>query len=157
MRILKTYPLALIVAAIIFSSCDTSTAASTEKKVEPLVKAVSTEKPVFNIPELIGENIEGLKEKLGRPSIENKASKIQAANNVSDDYTFLKEGYELYVTVDPDTKLAVDFYLSKGDSDVKDWKELMVAGNLSENAKKYKIEPVEIKSKPGTYTGIIIK
>jgi len=113
---------------------------------------------VFNIPSLIGKDINQIINILGTPSDNTEPTKLQLEMGTDTwDKTWKKESYSLLVTYNTKTKKIIDFFLNQEKND-QNIQEIMLAGNLSKNNTNYEITLVESRNKslPG-YTGIIIK
>ena len=106
----------------------------------------------FNIPSLLGKNIDEVRLVLGIPLDKDLAEPTaeQLKLGVDEwDNSFKKDDRELLVTFNPSTRKIVDFFLS-GDNKV----ELIEEGNLKEDDSSYTIEQVKQLKNPSAITGI---
>lgn len=108
---------------------------------------------IFDVPSLIGKNIDEVKQILGKPSIDKEPTKQQIASGVADEWEkeFEKDSQSLLVTYYPKTKVIVDFFISGTDK-----KALLNIGKLKENDSAYVIEFVKAIKNPSDITGVKI-
>jgi len=108
----------------------------------------------FDIPSLLGKNIDEVRIVLGTPLdkdlTEPTAEQLKIGADEWDN-SYKKGDQELLVTFNPSTRKIVDYFLS-GDNRAK----LIEAGNLKENDSKYTIEQVKQLKNPSAITGIKI-
>lgn len=108
----------------------------------------------FDIPSLLGKNIDEVRQVLGTPLdkdlTEPTAEQLKLGADEWDN-SYKKGDQELLVTFNPNTRKIVDFFLS-GDNKAK----LIEAGNLKENDSNYTIEQVKQLKNPSAITGIKI-
>lgn len=108
----------------------------------------------FDIPSLLGKNIDEVRLVLGTPLdkdlTEPTAEQLKLGADEWDN-SYKKDDQELLVTFNPSTRIIVDFFLS-GDNKAK----LIEAGNLKENDTSYTIEQVKQLNNPSAITGIKI-
>ncbi|OGL35703.1 hypothetical protein A3F65_01285 [Candidatus Saccharibacteria bacterium RIFCSPHIGHO2_12_FULL_47_16b] len=115
--------------------------------------------PVFNIPSLIGKNIDQIRETLGAPADGSRSDPTaeQSQFGLDEwDNTFKKEGIELLVTFNPATRVVIDFFVSTDDPSgaTEDKDRLIEISGLSENADNYRVEFVRTIKDPNSFTGI---
>lgn len=106
----------------------------------------------FDMPSLLGKNIDEIRIVLGAPLDENltEPTAEQLKLGVDEwDNSYKKDRQELLVTFNPSTRKIVDFFLS-GDNKAK----LIEAGNLKENDSSYTLEQVKQLKNPSAITGI---
>lgn len=135
----------------------TKTAASPPKTSDAKVAkpaTVPTPSYIFDIPGLLGKNIDEIRKILGQP-LDKDMTEPTAEQSMGGsgewDNTFKKDGQELLVTFNFKTRTVIDYFLS-GDNKTK----LLQVGNLKENDPRYTIEPVKQLNKPTAITGIKI-
>lgn len=126
-----------------------TTTDNTPSKTETLTPSYS-----FDIPSLLGKNIDEVRQVLGTPLDKNltepTAEQLKLGADEWDN-SYKKGNQELLVTFNPITRKIVDFFLS-GDNKAK----LIEAGNLKENDSNYTIEQVKQLKNPSAITGIKI-
>lgn len=113
----------------------------------------------FDVPSLIGKNIDEIKNILGAPVNDIEPSKMQLEYGVDEwDKTFKKNGFELLVTYNPTTKKIIDFFIPTNDpsGSTTNTDNLLIIGNLKRNSTNYKIENVKTIKDPSLFTGIKI-
>ena len=113
-------------------------------------------KYVFDVPSLVGKNIDGVKTVLGS-SIDKEPTQQQMNLGIDEwSLTFRKDGKELLVTYNPKTKKIIDFFISTDDPSgkTKDKNHLMELGNLKESDPNYKLEFVKALKDSLSYTGV---
>lgn len=119
--------------------------------------AASTQKVVFNVPSLLGKDVDQIKKELGTPSDDTEPTELQLKNMSQDSEwwkTFKKDGVELLVTYNPRTRKVVDFFISDlGDQDKA---RIMAAGGLKNDDPACQLEFVKALKDPSTYTGLKI-
>jgi len=115
---------------------------------------------IFDIPGLLGRNIDGVRAVLGNPSDTDKEPTAQQLSLGVEEWSnvFKKGGRELLVTFNPRTRRVIDYFVSTADPSgvTKDTSELMVVANVINNAAQYEVEPVKTIKDPKLFTGIKI-
>jgi len=117
-------------------------------------------KYTFDVPSLIGKNIDEIRQILGEPTDAKdmlEPNQAQLDLGVGEwDNTFEKNGKSLLVTFNVKSRKVVDFFIDTDDSSgkTKDKAHLLELGNLKENDSKYKIEFVKVVNDPSYYTGV---
>ncbi len=104
---------------------------------------------VFDVPSLVGKNIDEVRQVLGQPT---EAQKSLGGFNEWDN-TFKKDNEELLVTFNYQTRKIIDFFISTTNQDKN---RLLQIGNLKENSPDYKIEYVKAIKDPSKITGVKI-
>ncbi|MBI2008807.1 hypothetical protein HYS84_00160 [Candidatus Saccharibacteria bacterium] len=133
---------------------------NTQTNQQPTTQSQPAEqkpKPAFDIPGLMGKNIDQTREILGAPADGSLTEPTAAQPSVDVwDNTFKKDGKELLVTYKPSTREVIDFFVSTDDPSgaTKDTKKLLEISGLSENSPSYTIEFVKVINDPNSYTGI---
>ena len=146
----------LIVLSIIISSCGSSGDNSNVAKTSDSTKVI---KAVFDIPALVGLNIDEIKKILGKPTKDDEPTKLQLRNgDVEWDKEFTKDGYTVLVTYDAKTRNVIDLFIPTKDPSgkTKDYSDLLKIGNLVETDEHYTIKPVSTAIDNESYTGIKI-
>lgn len=113
---------------------------------------------IFNVPRLIGKNINSVRHSLGKPTdseIEPNITQRQAGVDEWDN-TFTKQGYDLLVTYNPRTRKVIDFFIGFPNGAATDYGKLLAICNVKQNTSLYKIVPVPANTNPSIYTGIKI-
>ncbi len=125
---------------------------------------------VFDIPNLIGKNLEEIRAIFGTPSYDGEptATRVQFSDDRTWDKTWSKEGYSLTATYNIDNGKVTELFLGS-DSDAslvvfRNKENILKVGNLSENDNKYSLEFVKLKAilgnpnkPPEGYTGVIVR
>ena len=121
---------------------------------------VKLAKPVFNIPSLVGLNIDQVRKVLGKSKDKDlEPSSLQLKNGFEEwDNSFKKKGYSMLVTFNPKTRRVVDFFIDTQDPSgaTRDYGDLLVVGDVNNNDTKYSIVPVPTGLDPSKFTGIKI-
>ncbi len=132
-------------------SCDSSQPGS-ESKPPPATERQS----LFDVPALVGKNIDDVRRSLGNPS--DKMREPPDASYSEWDNRFHKQGYTLLVTFNPKTREVVDFFLPTREPSGKtpDYRDLLTVTNSRVTAQNYYVTPVPIREYPGEYSGIKI-
>lgn len=147
--------LVMIVSAI-------SSSSNTPAPVAPVaptpVKTV-VQNPSFDIPALVGKNIDQITQVLGKPDKEYVPTAAQKDLGVTEgDKTYIKDGNTLLITYTVNNRKVVDFFISTTDQSgaTSDITNMLKVGNLSQSDPKYTIEPVKSLKNAGSFTGIKI-
>ncbi len=134
---------------------DSQTQTSTDQKNNSLSPVPTPEAPQFSfdVPSLIGKNIDEVKQALGAPNIDTEPTKQQLDSGVADEWEkeFKKNNESLLVTYYPKTKVVTDFFISGSDK-----QSLLNIGNLKEKDSNYVIEFVKAIKNPSDITGVKI-
>ncbi len=115
--------------------------------------------PVFDVPALIGKNLDGVIATLGSPEKDEEPTKLQIDMGVKEwAKSFKKDGQVLLVTYTISNRKIVDFFIGTDDPSgkTKDTSHLLALGNLKTNDLKYKIEFVKSISNSTYFTGVKI-
>ena len=149
--------LQLIFIVILLNSCGPSN--STEPTTTTTI-AKTDIKAVYDVPSLIGKNIDEIRKVLGKPSDkEIEPTKLQMKMKFDSwDNSFEKDGRTLLVTFNPQNRQVVDFFIETTDpsGSTSDYSELLKICNLTNDNPKYSIEPVQTIKDNTKYTGIKI-
>ena len=108
----------------------------------------------FDVPSLIGKNVDEIRQVLGAPIDQDLAEPSAEQRNLGVDEwdnSFRKDGHEILVTFNPNTRKVIDYFLS---GDVRD--KLLEIGNLKSSDSKYNIESVKSFKDSSAITGIKI-
>lgn len=140
--------------------------ATSSSSTKPVLKQAKTTpvapKYTFDIPSLLGKNIDEIRQILGAPSdgdmTEPTAEQVSLGASQWDN-TFKKDGKELVVTFSPSTRKVVDFFIGTDDPSGKttDEQHLLDIGNLTKDNSSYTVEPVKAIKDPSVITGVIIR
>lgn len=145
--------IASFVAIIIFTSCGSSP----EVNKNPVITNI---KVVFDVPALIGKNIDEIRKVLGKPSDkEMDPSKLQKKNKFDTwDNSFNKDGKTLLITYNPQNRKVTDFFIESTDRSgaSENYADLLSICNVTRDNAKYLIEPVPVINDNTKYTGIKI-
>jgi len=110
---------------------------------------------VFDVPSLIGKNIDEVRAELGTPSDKDpEMTEQQMQFGATEWYnSFDRDGRSLLVTFDSRTRQITDFFISATD-DAGDTQSLLAVGNLREIDPRYSVEFVKALQNPSEYTGV---
>jgi hypothetical protein len=114
------------------------------------------DKQVFDVPALIGKNVDQVKAVLGATKIKDEPTQLQLDMGTDEwSNTITKDGVDLLVTYHPKTRKVVDFFISasvvEGDQET-----LYKVANVKPGASNYRLEFVKANTRPGLYTGLKI-
>jgi len=148
--------LQFIAVVVLLTSCGSSN--STELTSAIIPKA--TVKAVFDVPSLIGKNIDEIRKVLGKPSDkEIEPTKLQMKMKFDSwDNSFEKNEHTLLVTFNPQNRQVIDFFIGTKDPNgsTSDYSELVQISNVVSDNSKYSVEPVPTLKDNTKYTGIKI-
>jgi hypothetical protein len=135
-------------------SCDSSGKSETANRIEPASQNVSS---LFDVPSLIGKNIDEVRRVLGHPADKTLEPPDSTWNEW--DNRFHKRGYTLLVMFNPRTRQVVDFFVPTNDPSEKtsDYTNLLKVSNVRITNPNYLVTPVGIPEYPSEYTGIRIR
>ena len=173
-KIVIKYIIILAVAFIVFNiitsivngyndvqtSFDNSSKTNQEQpKTEQTVKKLNY---TFDVPSLLGKNIDSVRSVLGTPtdgSMTEPTSEQLSLGVTSWDNTFKKNGKELLVTFNPETREVTDFFIPTDDPSgaTSDTQPLLEVGNLTEGSSSYTIENTKTIRDPSIFTGIVVR
>lgn len=130
------------------------------RSATPPPDVVTTQTAVFDVPALIGKNLDEVTASLSpyqKKSADPTEQQIKLGAKTWD-RTFEKDGKTLLVTYDILTKKIIDFFIDTDDPNgsTKDKNHLLALGGLKENDSKYKVEFVKAIKDPSVFTGIKI-
>ncbi len=108
-------------------------------------------KTVFDVPSLIGKNVDEIIKIVGQPKENSLPTKDQTKLSKEWSIEFGKENQTLLVEYNVDTKVVKDLFIS-GDNKEK----LLKIGNLKENADSYTLDFVKLQRDPSQITGVTI-
>lgn len=103
----------------------------------------------FDVPSLVGKNIDDIKATLGNPTEYTAPTKQQLALSDVWDMSYTKDGVSLLVTYNTKTKVISDFFIDGSDKN-----KLLAQGNLKENDGNYSVEFVKSITNPNEITGV---
>lgn len=112
----------------------------------------------FDIPSLVGKDIDGVEVTLGKPK-DGEPTAQQLRLGVKEwNKTFIKNGKELLVTYTVADRKIVDFFISTDDPSGKttNTAHLLELGNLKQYTSSYLVDFVKTIKDPGAYTGVKI-
>jgi hypothetical protein len=116
----------------------------------------NSKKTIFDVPALIDKNVDEIKTTLGKATSDSEPTKEQLEVEIDQwDKTFEKDGYELLVTYNPNTRKVIDFFVSNTDATKKNnYDDLLQITNLSDEPSSVSIEKVNPISNPEELNGI---
>lgn len=146
----------VILSIIVYSSDDEATpntqeaASGTSETQQPASTPEPAIQPIFDIPALVGKNVDEVKAALGKPEQEDKPTQQQISLGINTgDLGYTKDGLGLLVNYDVTSKEALEFFL-EGEDKAK----LLAQGNLQEKSDTYVVEAVQVLNNPSEITGI---
>lgn len=127
---------------------------------ESVTKTVQEQKLVFDVPSLFNKNIDQVISVLGTPEQypEPTAEQIKLGTKTWEK-TFKKDGFELLVTYEIQSKKVTDFFVSANDDiyNKADKARMLQLTNTEENNSSYSVEFVKALKDTSKFTGILIK
>ncbi len=136
------------------------TSSTTKDKVATENKVVVEQKVVFDVQSLFNKNINEVISVLGKAENypEPTAEQIKLGTKTWEK-TFKKDGFELLVTYNIQSKKVTDFFVSATDDiyNKADKTRMLQLTNTQENSSTYSIEFVKAIKDPSKFTGILIK
>lgn len=155
----------IMILSVAFSDTTSNIPTSTPMEATPPTTGDVAE-PAFDVPLLLGKNIDQIRTSLGQPTdknIEAPANTLakQATLGKSMDTwsnTFESKGMKMSVEYYIKNRTVKDFFIEANDPSgaTADKQVLMKIGNLKENDPRYLLRFVEAKTLPGKYTGLTI-
>lgn len=121
----------------------------------PKAILTQTDNYAFDVPSLIGKDIDEVKAVLGNP-VDQEPSNMQSEATNEWSLSFKKDSNELLVTYEIKTKRIIDFFIDTDDPSgkTKDKKHLLELGNLREDDTRYRVEFVKALTQPDYFTGV---
>lgn len=120
----------------------------------------ATVEPVFDVPALIGKNIDEITAMLGKAEKDDEPTAEQLALGTKEWWkTYKKGNYELLVTYTPQDRSVIDFFIpavSDNKLSQEDMEKLKVVGQVEKPSDIYSVELVKSLKDPSTFTGIKI-
>lgn len=135
--------------------------AGNETKNDTVIETQTTSiKPVFNIPELVGKNLNELIVLLGTPTQDSEPTQLQSDMFTNWEKAWVKDGYFILATYDIKTKKIVDLFLGTDNEasfeTFKNTENILNIGNISTSSNSYSVNFVKALNADG-YTGAIVK
>lgn len=160
--VLGAFVAMVVIAGLVSDDTDKSepvTATSTREGLRAQYKdylGQPIDKQIFDIPALIGKNVDQVKTALGAAKIKDEPTQFQLDMGTEEwSNTISKDGTDLLVTYHPKTRKVVDFFISasvvEGDQET-----LYKVANVKPEASNYRLEFVKANTRPGLYTGLKI-
>ena len=111
--------------------------------------------PVFDVPSLVGKDINGVQAVLGTPS-DDDSNQVWPDGDDEHAKTWTKGKTDLLVDFHSRTNQVVDFFIATDDSSgaSSDKERMLALGNLKEDASNYRVEFVPAMGHSGEYTGV---
>lgn len=143
--------LILIVLTVIFTMIiGSSTPKVAENKSVPLPASNKQAKMIFDVPSLLGKNVDQVKTILGNPASDAEPTKQQLSMGVNEwDKEFQKDGESLLITYNPKTRQVIDFFISGVNKN-----DVLTIGNLKDGDSRYALEFVKSLKNPAEITGV---
>lgn len=146
------------ISALAGNSSDQPTVTNNEPAKVEQTQATSSPEPVpqvpqftFDVPSLIGKNIDEVKSALGTPNNFKEPTKQQLA--ITDEWymEYIKDDNSLLITYDLKTKVVTDFFIEGTDKS-----KVLTTGNLKEKADDYDVRFVNSIKNANEITGVKI-
>ncbi|MBY0538285.1 hypothetical protein K2P47_02715 [Patescibacteria group bacterium] len=115
---------------------------------------------IYDVPSLIGKNIDEVEVLIGEAERTYEPTELQEETGfISSEKTFVKNGEDLMISYNKDTREVIELFISSNDSSGanSDTDRLLQVGNLSQNESKYSVEFIPAMIDPSVYTGVLIK
>lgn len=146
-----TVILALVVFLIFKGAAESGNAARVSEN-----QSKTEVKTVFDIPSLVGKNVEEVVTLIGQPKKGSILAEEEIIKNLASkpdewDFEIEKDGQKLLVTYNLKTRIVKDLFIS-GDNK----ENLLKIGNLKENADNYTLNFVKQQTDPTKITGVTI-
>jgi hypothetical protein len=115
------------------------------------------EQSVFDVPSLLGKNIDEVQDVLGSPTLYFEPKENQLINGEWD-MTFKKDNFDLFVTYDYNTKIVKDFFVSANDEiyENRDKDQMMRITNTRKRDDRYSVSFIPAMQDASRFTGILI-
>ncbi|SHL87634.1 hypothetical protein [Chitinophaga sp. CF418] len=113
-------------------------------------------KKEIDVSKIIGKNIREIKKILGPGEVTYQATSEQVKEGITSSIHYVGNQFSLDIDYYDATSKIESMYYGPDASEVKDYKILVTASNLSENDKRYVIKPQAVLNKPGEYASIKI-
>ena len=112
-----------------------------------------TQQPLFNIPQLVGKDVPKIKAILGPPTLQNTGGADEVGAII-----YEKQGYQLVVSFNKNTRMTTDFFLSlEADDYPEDYNVYLKVGRLNvKDTSFYTVQPQRSMNDPSLFTGITI-
>ncbi len=156
--LLGSIVLVIIVSAISSSGGSPSNNAPSPA---PVVAKAVIQNPIFDVPSLIGKNIDQIVQTLGKPDSEYTPTAQQKELGVNEgDNSYEKDGSKLLITYNVATRKVIDFFIDptsaikNSDGTITDTASLLILGNLKQGDPKYSVTFVKSIKNPSAYTGV---
>ncbi len=155
-NLIKATITGLFVLLVIGGATSSNSSKPEQVAPTPTKQAQQTPQSFFDVPSLVGKDLNGVTAVLGNPQGIDVTDEQIKLGTKKWDKTFVKNGKELLVTYNISDGKVIDFFISTDDPSgfAQDKKHLLELGNLQENDPKYKIEFVKALKRPTTFTGI---
>lgn len=140
--------LLVIVVLTLKSAADAGKTARIEDQQKQTVQET---KVIFDIPSLVGKNIDEIIATIGEPDKNSLPTDEQAKITNEWSVEFTKENKILMVEYNLKSKVVKDLFISGDNKD-----ELLTIGNLKENDPNYSLEFVKQQTDPTKITGVVV-
>lgn len=122
---------------------------------KPATTATVPLKPIFDVPALLGKDIDQVKQVLGKPEQDDEPDAVQMKMGIIEwEKSFKRDTAALLVTYDAKTRKVTDFFISTNHGKTADTAPLLQLANLKEGAAGFSIEPVPMLANPALFTGV---
>ena len=149
----------LVLRAIFDSGSENTISNQTPPPHVQITRVVEQPQAIFDIPALIGKNIDQMASVLGTPTDDSEPSQQQLSFGVKEwSKTFKKGNQELLITYNPRTRTIIDFFIPTTDPSRKtqDRAGLKSVGNVQDSDPKYALSYVRAIGDPLSFTGLKI-
>jgi hypothetical protein len=122
----------------------------------PAAPAISSVRPVFDIPALAHQNIDQIRTTLGKvngPDTEPSREEVQSGI-VEWGKQFRRDSTTLLVTYEVKTRRVVDFFITSTHGRTADYVPLLQLANVKPDDPHWSIEPFPMPGNPHRYIGV---
>lgn len=155
--VISTLCLIAVLIAVLFLTSD-----KTPEDLEhpPAIKSETTSvatEPIFDIPAIIGQDIDQVRAILGPGEISYQATPLQIKRgDITSSVEYTKDGYSLSIDYYDNTSKVESMMYGPESENVNDYHDILKAGNLREDDKRYLIKPMPVLGKSGWYASVKI-
>lgn len=154
---IKKHPIISIIGVIFIIGLIGSIIDPVEKKPDQNTSQQVVQQSVFDVPSLIGKNIDEIEAIFGTNESQNPTPQ-QIATITEWSKEFKKDNFSLLVTYDYKTRVVKDYFVGVNDEiyESRDKKRMMSITNTKTNDSQYTVEFVEALKDPSRFTGILV-
>lgn len=154
---IKQHPILSVIGVIFVIGLIGSIVDPSEKQSAPEINNQVVQQTIFDIPSLIGKNIDEVEMILGKSkSLEPTQEQVTLISEWEKEFT--KDNFTLLVTYDHKTRVIKDFFVSATDEiyESRDKDKMMSVTNTKNSDSKYSVEFVKALKDSTRFTGILV-